>query len=494
MRGPLPGSAVARKGAPAKQLQACHAGHDNARACRPFKGMTPLPNPQRWDQIPMSMYSFLAGVLTGAAVLAAASWLWRTVPAQKTSLRQTGLIAGGLVATFVLAAAAMYLTIARPRAAQAPAQAAAPHAMEPGGAAGQPPQSMQAATAGLAARLARSGGSDEQWELLAKSYEFLGRTEDARLARAHQVSPAAAAEAAGSQTGAPPSMQDALRAVAGAGAAGAQGDDAALRAQLEQKLKSNPKDVQALMGLAALDQDERQYAKAQERYRQLIALKAMTADTWADYADVLAALSSGSLPAEASQAIEHALALDPRHEKALWLKASFAYQEHRYADALALWKSLRATLPAGSPDIAAVDSNIAEAAQLASGAPAGELPAAATAGVAVSGTVSIDSHLAAQVSPEATLFIYARAAGEQGPPLAVLRLRAGSWPVSFRLDDSLAMIPTRKLSQFDKVIVEARVSSSGQAAPQSGDLYIKSDVIRPADGKKLTLVISQKIG
>ncbi len=48
----------------------------------------------------------------------------------------------------------------------------------------------------------------------------------------------------------------------------------------------------------------------------------------------------------------------------------------------------------------------------------------------------------------------------------------------------MAMLPTRRLSQFDKVIIEARVSRSGQAVPSSGDLYVTSAVLRPLDGQK----------
>ena len=81
-----------------------------------------------------------------------------------------------------------------------------------------------------------------------------------------------------------------------------------------------------------------------------------------------------------------------------------------------------------------------------------------------------------------------------GPPLAVLRTTAAAWPVSFHLDDSMAMIPSRRLSQFDKVVVEARISRSGQATPSSGDLYVTSPVLHPAAGKKLALVINREIG
>jgi hypothetical protein len=112
----------------------------------------------------------------------------------------------------------------------------------------------------------------------------------------------------------------------------------------------------------------------------------------------------------------------------------------------------------------------------------------------ISGTVSLDGHLASQVDPGATLFIYAKAADSPGPPLAVMRVAAGNWPVSFRLDDSMAMLPSRRLSQFQKVIVEARISRSGQATPAAGDLYVTSDTVNPGSRKKLALVINHEIG
>ena len=112
----------------------------------------------------------------------------------------------------------------------------------------------------------------------------------------------------------------------------------------------------------------------------------------------------------------------------------------------------------------------------------------------ITGTVSIESRLANRVDRDAILFIYAKAADSAGPPLAVLRLNPNAWPVSFRLDDSMAMLPSRRLSQFQKVVVEARISRSGQATPAAGDLYVTSNAISPGSGKKLALVINHEIG
>jgi cytochrome c-type biogenesis protein CcmH len=89
---------------------------------------------------------------------------------------------------------------------------------------------------------------------------------------------------------------------------------------------------------------------------------------------------------------------------------------------------------------------------------------------AISGRVRLAPALAARVSPDDTVFVFARAAEGPRMPLAILKRRAGELPFEFRLDDSQAMSPQMKLSGFDRVMIGARISKSGNATPQSGDL------------------------
>jgi cytochrome c-type biogenesis protein CcmH len=256
----------------------------------------------------------------------------------------------------------------------------------------------------------------------------------------------------------------------------------------QRKVADDPRDATSWLALASLYRQQRQFAPARDAFARVADLDAMTADAWADYADVQASVS-GSLAGEPETFMDRALALDPRHPKALWLKASLAHEQGKEDEALALWKRLRAVLPADSSDARLVENNIAEAERLA-GKPALAVAPAAGKSVALSGTVALDPRFASRVKPGTPVFIYAKAVAAPGPPVAVMRTVTGSWPLRFTLDDSLAMMPERKLSNFDAVTVEARISPSGDATAQAGDLYAASATVNPRDGKALTLTIS----
>ena len=484
----------------------------------------------------MALFWFIAGVLVGVAASRIGAPLWRSAAirwrsaARLTRARGSWVRAGALAASFALAVGILYFTIGSRHPPVHPEKSTT---ASPGAAASPPSgtdrtaKSMDAEVAGLEARLASEGGSPADWSLLAQAYDFLGRPEDAKRARAKAGSPGSGAAAAAPVAGRPamgtavagPAAgtavwqmgASALTAAAAAAeshppAAGPAGNGAPTgataavsAADLERRVAANPRDAQSWLALADLRRGQHDWAGARAAYTRLVDLRVMSAQSWADYADVLGSLAGGSLQGEAGRAIDNALALDPGNPKALWLKASQANEQRRFAEALVWWKKLRAVLPPDSADVRMVDANIAEASSLATPAtavPAGPVtaPAASPASAEVSGTVSLATRFANRVQPDATLFIYAKAADSPGPPLAVLRTRVGSWPVSFRLDDSMAMVPSRRLSQFDRVVIEARISRSGQATPAAGDLYVTSEVLRPAAGTRLALVIDREIG
>ena len=84
--------------------------------------------------------------------------------------------------------------------------------------------------------------------------------------------------------------------------------------------------------------------------------------------------------------------------------------------------------------------------------------------------VSLASALKAQATPEDTVFIFARAAAGPPMPLAIVKKQVKDLPLEVTLDDSMGMVQGMNLSAFDRVVIGARISKSGQAMPQSGDL------------------------
>jgi cytochrome c-type biogenesis protein CcmH len=233
--------------------------------------------------------------------------------------------------------------------------------------------------------------------------------------------------------------------------------------------------------LAALQR----YSDADRAYARAIALAPGNAQLLADRADLLVLLQDRRSAGEPTRLIEEALKIDPDNLKALALAGSAAFERQDFGAALKHWSRARARATPGSDFANGLDRSI-EAARSSAGAgappvkaAARQTPALAPAAAGVSGTVSIAPALLARVQPGDTLFIFARAA--QGPrmPLAILRLPAGNWPASFQLDDSLAMSPELKLSGFEQVVVQARVSRSGQALPQPGDLIGQTAALKP---------------
>jgi cytochrome c-type biogenesis protein CcmH len=160
---------------------------------------------------------------------------------------------------------------------------------------------------------------------------------------------------------------------------------------------------------------------------------------------------------------------------------------------------LLAQLPEGSDDAKQVMAIVAEIESAKNGlkAPPSSAaqerprPPAATAqpaGATLTGRVDISPALASKVALTDTVFIFARAVEGPRMPLAVLRIPARELPKDFRLDDSMGMAQGIKLSAAPAVIVEARISKSGNALPQAGDLSGKSAPVKPgASGIKVTI-------
>lgn len=260
----------------------------------------------------------------------------------------------------------------------------------------------------------------------------------------------------------------------------------AMADQLAERLRQNPDDAEGWAMLARSYTVLGRHDEALPAFRRLLTLRPQDAQAHADLADALGAAQGRSLEGEPERLIERALQLEPDNVKALALAGTIALQRGDAATAQRHWERALAQVEPGSEIATRLQGAVDDARQrAASGAPTAaaaaavaEPGAAATAGT-VSGRLSLAPALAAQARPEDTVYIFARAA--QGPtmPLAILRKQVKDLPLDFRLDDDMAMSPATRLSKADQVVVVARISRSGNAMPQPGDLQGQSAPVAP---------------
>ncbi len=288
------------------------------------------------------------------------------------------------------------------------------------------------------------------------------------------------------------------------------------------RLQDNPEDIEGWFMLARTYAIMNQYDKAAATYGKLNEIIPDNPQILSDYADMLAMTNNGNLSGKPSELIQTALTIDPEYPKALALAGTAEYEQNQFDQAAKYWERLLAVIPADSELAMSVRKSVTEAQLLASGKDSEEVRkqlAEASIGEAapqqasvmqqqqsaasestsnvsgmssISGNVTISDTLAKRANPNDTLFIYARA--ETGPkmPLAILRLKASDLPATFTLTDAMAMTPAMKLSSFQNVVIEARISKSGQAVPSSGDLQGLSKPVTIGDSN-VSIIIDSTI-
>lgn len=272
---------------------------------------------------------------------------------------------------------------------------------------------------------------------------------------------------------------------------------AAMAENLARKVREHPNDADGWALLARSMAALGRFRESADAFEHLATLVPGDPEVLVDYADALGMAQGRSLAGRPLELIHQALKIDPKQHKALALAGTAALDAGDFKAAAAYWQQLADQMPPGSEDEAQVNSVLAEirarAAEAGQALPAPSAPRALAAKTAaspasVTGSVAVAPGIASKVQGSDTLFIFARAEGGPRMPLAVMRGTASQLPMSFALDDSQAMAPNMKLSSAEAVRIEARISRSGNAIPQPGDLVGTSGVVKPgARGVKIVV-------
>lgn len=302
--------------------------------------------------------------------------------------------------------------------------------------------------------------------------------------------------------------------VSAASSQGGPGDDSqmadslnTLIEQLRKKLEQNPNDAVGWGLLARSYMAMERYAEAVPIFERATKLDPNNASLLADYADALGVHQGRKLDGRPETLIQKALKLDPHNVKALMLSGTIAYNRKDFARAAKEWEVAHTYLPSDDQESSdQLKASIAEAKRRLGGGPSMNMlvanppmeqakPAKPVAqsgqSRAITGKVVLGPNLASKASLPDTLFVFAKDVAGPPMPVSIVRASKKDLPFTFRLDDSTSPMPSRKLSDIDTVVIVARLSKSGKAMPESGDLEGMSQPIKPGT-ENITVVIDRE--
>lgn len=135
--------------------------------------------------------------------------------------------------------------------------------------------------------------------------------------------------------------------------------------KLAKRLEQNPNDAEGWLMLARSYTSMERFSEAASAYARATALNDGDASVWADYAEALALSSGQRLAGKPTEAVNRALQIDPKNQKALALAGSAAYEAGDYPKAVDYWQKLQRLLPPGSELAKTLSDEIAKAKKLA---------------------------------------------------------------------------------------------------------------------------------
>lgn len=273
---------------------------------------------------------------------------------------------------------------------------------------------------------------------------------------------------------------------------------AAMVDRLAEKLQEHPDDGDGWLMLARSYTAMGRFPEGAAAYGRAVNLLPPDGQTLADFADTVAMAQGRSLLGEPEKIVRRALQVDPNNIKALALAGTIAFERQNYPAAIGEWRRILTLVPPDSSVATGIQGSIRDAenrmavAQKTGGSASPSAPLSGAPAAGVGGTVTLDPSLARAASPGDTVFVFARAVDGPKVPLAMIKKTVAELPLQFALDDSMAMAPNFRLSQYQRVVVGARISKSGDAMPRAGDLEGLSATVSPgAAGVKI--VINSKV-
>ena len=268
---------------------------------------------------------------------------------------------------------------------------------------------------------------------------------------------------------------------------------------MQAHLQKKPHDARSWYLLGVSYMQMRMAEQAELAFSRALNLEPDNVDYVVGYAQMAMAQNNGVLAPEMRQTLTRIIEQQPDNPKPYMILGMAAFQSGDFNGAINIWQHYIQRENVDPRAVQLLQRNIEVArnqlAQAGSVPESGSSePVAATDKPLLNVKVDLAADVRAQLAAGDTLFVYAKAVNGPPMPLAVVKQPVGNWPVTVQLSDANAMTPMATLSKFPDVIVQARISATGNAIPQSGDWIGPTQVLKLAGGKQdVSLQISSRM-
>lgn len=245
-----------------------------------------------------------------------------------------------------------------------------------------------------------------------------------------------------------------------------------LHQALEHRVEQKPDNISYRMLLADYAMNKSDYTNAAAHYGVVAELLPDDDEAWARYAQAEFLRNNRQLNANVAQAMDHSLQINPLNPTVLGLQGIQAAEAGDYQTAVTAWQRLLSVLPEGSNEAKVIRQGIETLLEKHDVELIDNQAELSDENIVVE--VSL-SHELANLDPELAVFIYARAHEGPAAPLAAEKVQLQDLPLRIQLDDSKAMLEQFRLSLHQQVVVGARISFTGDAMPQEGDIRVESE-------------------
>ncbi|MGY8815677.1 MAG: c-type cytochrome biogenesis protein CcmI [Gammaproteobacteria bacterium] len=268
---------------------------------------------------------------------------------------------------------------------------------------------------------------------------------------------------------------------------------------MKTHLQRNPDDANGIYFLANVYVADTDYNNAVLMFEKLHEFAGDNTQVLLAHIDTLIRANEGSFAGRAEEIIHQVLSIEPENYTALLFAGLAAEESGNYQGANSFYAKILPILQNQPKLLQTVNMLIAQNTIMMQEAGIDPVTPESPTDTLVDPTKSVQLRidvlpgLVDQFSENDTLFIYAQVTEGRPMPLAVIRTQANMFPMEVTLDDTQAMMPTHKISDFEIVRVQARISKTGAAEPTSGDILGVLEKVTVADTNRVELVINEII-